>query len=872
MFLTMKPFLSLLFGLLLAAGCSAPEQREVRSDGDLAVGWALLRNDLDNGGAAARFTISNRGQLPLPADGWALYFSQLAGGVRPASLPEGISIEALSGDWYRLQPTAAFQPVPPGDSLAIDYETMGAVNKVVWAPQGLYIVYTDEDGRELDPVAISDYTIAPFTEKAQIDRGPGDRVPIPTPAHVFQENAALSQLPPGELTPLLPTPVSYQAEAGSITIDADTRILFSEGLQGQAAYLSGRLKALTGRSTPREAGEKPAADVILLRTGPVTVNGRIMKNGSEAYALTTSPENGVQITGADAAGVFYGIQSLLMLFPQEAYRTPQATSQLPAVRIADAPRFGYRGLHLDVARNFQKKESVLRMLDLMATYKLNKFHLHFSEDEGWRLEIPELPELTEVGGRRGHTLTEEEFLHPAYGSGPDPAIGASFGSGYYSRADYIEILRYAAERQIEVIPEIEMPGHARAAIVAMKARQRRTGSDEYILHDPADASEYRSVQGYNDNVLCPCQESTYRFIETVVRSIVAMHEEAGAPLSMLHIGGDEVPAGVWEDSPACAELIAENPKVNDVVDINYYWVRRSGEILQRYGLKTAGWEEIGLERVAAPEGELPYRPQPEFSGGNFIPYVWNNLGAAVDLGNRLANAGYPVVLCSVTNLYFDLAYNKDPLEPGLTWGGFIRTRTAWDYAPFDVFKSTTVDPMGNQLDTEAFYRQRESLTEAGRRNILGIQGELWSETLKGAEMLEYYTFPKLLGLAERAWAPQPDWATIRDREQRGVVQVQAWNRFANRLGQKALPRLDYLYGGVAYRLAPPGAVIENGQLRANVAFPGLTIRYTTDGTEPTADSPVYEGPVEVSGLVKLRTFDTKGRGSRTISVEGGVKG
>ena len=344
-----------------------------------------------------------------------------------------------------------------------------------------------------------------------------------------------------------------------------------------------------------------------------------------------------------------------------------------------------------------------------------------------------------------------------------------------------------------------------------------------------------------------------------------MYKDAAAPLSMIHIGGDEVPQGVWEKSPACASLMARDEQVNDVVDVNYYWVRRTGEILQRYGLKTAGWEEIALERV--PSG---YAPHPEFAGGNFIPYVWNNLGDNVDLGNRLANAGYPVVLCSVTNLYFDLAYNKDPQEPGLSWGGFVNTRSAWEFTPEDVFKSTTRDDMGRPLDTEAFYRQRESLTNAGLGRILGIQGERWSETVKGQQMMEYYLFPKLLGHAERTWAEQPGWVRNPDRNQRQSAAEAEWNDFANRLGQRELPRLDHLFGGVAYRLPPPGARIENGTLLANVAFPGLVVRYTDDGSEPTTSSPVYTGPVAISGIVKLRSFDSRGRGSRTVTVNAKV--
>ncbi len=190
--------------------------------------------------------------------------------------------------------------------------------------------------------------------------------------------------------------------------------------------------------------------------------------------------------------------------------------------------------------------------------------------------------------------------------------------------------------------------------------------------------------------------------------------------------------------------------------------------------------------------------------------------------------------------------------------------------PLDIFLNAGTDLMGRPLDPGAFAR-RARLTAAGRRNVLGIQGQLWGENAKGPAVLEYLAFPKLLGLAERAWAAPPDWARTPDAGERQVRLAAAWNEFANRLGQRELPRLDRLEGGVLYRLPPPGAVIESGLLEANVAFPGLPIRYTTDGSEPAADSPLYAGPVQVDGAVRLRTFDSRGRGSRTIVVGADVE-
>src|SRR5207245_2355393 len=194
--------------------------------------------------------------------------------------------------------------------------------------------------------------------------------------------------------------------------------------------------------------------------------------------LVVDPAQGIRIVGVSAAGVFYGLQSLRNLLPAP---TPRAGLTLSAIRVVDAPRFGYRGFMLDVARNFHPKPLVLRTLDLLARYKLNVFHMHLTDDEGWRIEIPSLPELTAVGARRGHPPDSDRHLPPAFGSGP--LVDRPWGSGFYSRADYVEIVRYAAARHIDVISEIEMPGHARAAVTAL------------ALNRPHDTSVYRWLPG-----------------------------------------------------------------------------------------------------------------------------------------------------------------------------------------------------------------------------------------------------------------------------------------------------------------------------------------------------------------------------------------
>ncbi len=249
-----------------------------------------------------------------------------------------------------------------------------------------------------------------------------------------------------------------------------------------------------------------------------------------------------------------------------------------------------------------------------------------------------------------------------------------------------------------------------------------------------------------------------------------------------------------------------------------------------------------------------------------LPFVWNNLGNYLDLGNRMANAGYPVVLCNVDNFYMDLAYNHHPAEPGHYWGGFVNTRRAFTFAPFNVFNTTLTDRFRRPVHPSRF-KGMDPLEVGARKNIAGLEGPIWSETIKGNLMLEYYYMPKMLGLAERAWSGQADWGDIADTDKRIKEINSDWSAFAHTIGYREMPRLDHLYGGYNYRLPAPGAIVKDGQLLANADFPGLIIRYTHDGSEPLVDSPVYEGPIKAEGIIALRTFDTRGRGSLTTKLD-----
>lgn len=788
----------------------------------------------------------------MPPYGWTLYFNYSGDFPKPDS--RGLTVSFVNGDLYKIEPNAASDGISAGTRIDFQMLRSGNIENVTQSPQGFYLVFSDRPEKAI-PVKCT----YPDPSNEFLNSLPASKTWM-DPAFVYSKNQDIQDLEESKLQLIFPSPLEYKLINAQYTISGNTGISSDPLFVKEASYLMEELgKLLHTKPLIRQN----SIDGIVLKRDP--------KIAEEGYELIVS-DKGILIAASTPAGAFYGIQSLKSLISPLSWRSKQNSIQLQAVEVKDKPRFGYRSFMLDIARNFQSKEEILKVLDLMSLYKLNVFHFHFSEDEGWRVEIPSLPELTQVGAVRGHTTDNKNNIQPAFASGGVPKQMP--GSGYLSRKDFIEVLKYAAARHIQVIPEIESPGHARAAIKAMENRYEKlmkagkpAEASRYRLIDPLDKSQYRSVQGWNDNVMDVALPSVYNFIEKVTDELILMYKEAGAPLKTIHYGGDEVPAKVWEQSPAYLKLKASDSAIQSTDDLWYYYFGKLNAMAMKRGLFVSGWEEAGMRKTIL-DGKPHYIANPDFADDHFQLHVWNNVigWGAEDLAYKLANGGYKVVLSPVSNQYFDLAYNSSYYEPGYKWGGMVDVDKPFYFIPYDFLKNVKEDGQGRpikNLDQTKMIR----LTDYGKSNIVGLQGLLWSENNVSKERLEYMMLPKMLGLAERAWAPEPEWAVAEYSVLNDLYYRNSWSSFANRVGKRELPRLTYYNGGFSYRIPEPGLKLSDGKVYANIQLPGLEIRYTRDGSDPVAGSTIYTGPINEKGKFRFAAFDLSGRRGRIVLIE-----
>lgn len=469
---------------------------------------------------------------------------------------------------------------------------------------------------------------------------------------------------------------------------------------------------------------------------------------------------------------------------------------IPGAVIEDWADYAYRGFMLDVSRNFVGKKDVMKVLDLMARYRLNTLHFHLGDDEGWRVEIAALPELTAVGSRRGYATSDTvPYLKQIYcgnGSYTDPTTA----NGYYTAADYIDLLRYADSLGIEVIPEFDTPGHSRAAIRAMEYRFRTTGDASYRLVHDGDTSVYSTAQCFHDDIMNPALDGPYRFWSTVIDAVKGLYAEAGVNLPAIHIGGDEVPAHAWDGSD-CAQALMRECGYTHQNQLHAHFVRKVAEIAAKKGVKIAGWQEIAYGHSEDYNNAVC----PQVAAVN----CWTTAGA---IGPEIARSGYPLVLSNVNHLYFDHVTTSHPEEPGMSWGGLVD-----EFAPLHATRDRLCPG--------------DSATQA---NIVGVSAQLFSETVRSRVMIERYMLPRLLGLAERAHNSD---ATLTDNQYFGILTAEMSRWSAD---------------GTNFYLRQPGIRVNGEAIEMNEPYGVGEIRYTLDGSLPVADSPLYTKPISLSQL------------------------
>nr|WP_261386485.1 beta-N-acetylhexosaminidase [Streptomyces sp. BK340] len=487
--------------------------------------------------------------------------------------------------------------------------------------------------------------------------------------------------------------------AGRTSLGSGTALEARPGTEGVARWLRATVGAATGLPFP-EAGE--GADRLVLSIEPDLP--------PEGYRLV-SDGGPYRIQGGGAAGVFWGAQTFRQLLGPDAFRRapvrPGREWDLPRVTVEDSPRFRWRGLMLDVARHFMPKEGVLRYLDLMAAHKLNVFHFHLTDDQGWRIEIRRHPRLTEVASWRART----KFGHRA-----SPLWEEKPHGGYYTQDDIREIVAYAAERHITVVPEIDVPGHSQAAVAAYPELGNTDVTDTTAL-------TVWDTWGISADVLAPT-DTTLRFYEGVFEEVLELFPADAAEFSaFIHIGGDECRKEQWSESVAAKTRIAELG-LADEDELQSWFIGHFDKWLTARGRRLIGWDEI-LEGGLAPGAAVS---------------SWRGYGGGV----AAARAGHDVVMCPEQYVYLD--HRQAPGEDEPVPIGFVRTLE-------DVYR---FEPVPSQL------------SEAEARHVLGTQANVWTEVMEDAARVDYQTFPRLAAFAEVAWSslPAPQERDFADFERR----------------------------------------------------------------------------------------------------------
>ena len=496
------------------------------------------------------------------------------------------------------------------------------------------------------------------------------------------------------------------------------------------------------------------------------VNFRVDPNATdipdEGYQLEID-EAGVRLTAKTETGLFYGKQTLLQLL------TPNG---LPYVKINDQPRFPYRGLHLDVSRHFFDKEEVKKLMNVMSYYKLNTLHLHLTDAGGWRLQIDKYPKLTQEGAFRTQSDWREWWDNGKDRQYLKEGTEGAYG-GYYTKDDIRDMLAYAAEKHITIIPEIEFPAH----------------SDEVFVAYPELCCAGKS---HTSGDFCIGNPKTFEFMENVLTEVIELF-----PSEYIHIGGDEAGKNTWKTCPKCQALMKKE-KLANVDELQSYMIRKAEEFLNSKGRRLIGWDEI-LEGGLAPEATV---------------MSWRGEAA----GFKSARMGHDVIMTPGSYMYFDF-YQADPRHQPVAIGGYTPIRKVYNYNPIP----------------------QDSLTAEEAKHFLGVQANTWTEYIPTPEHLEYMMFPRALAVAEIGWTPQEkrDWQDFKPRVNAHIPVLQ-------QMGLNPFPLSNELEFDM---------VVDTIQKEIRVTMDAekypAEIHYTTDGSTPTASSPIYQEPIVVKDSAKI---------------------
>lgn len=476
---------------------------------------------------------------------------------------------------------------------------------------------------------------------------------------------------------IVPQPNKIELPDGYFQLNSETKIIFESGndeISKLADHLCQYLKFSSGlklNMAERKIKKKTKENTITL-----SINNFSTSDNPESYTLTVSPK-GIIISAPSAHGLFYGIQTLKQLIPTDK------SLSIPAVYIEDSPRFRYRGMHLDVGRHLFPVDFIKKYIDLMSIYKLNTFHWHLTEDQGWRIEIKKYPELTKTAAYRNGTQI-----------GKSSEIDTIRYGGFYTQDEIKDIVAYAAERYITIIPEIEMPGHSVAALAAYPE-----------LSCTGGPFEVRKIWGVSDDIYCAGNEKTFEFIENVLTEVMALF-----PSQYIHIGGDEAPHGRWAACPKCQKRIHDEG-LKDEGELQSYFIKRIEKFLNDKGRKLIGWDEI-IEGGLAPDATV---------------MAWRSVDAAIEA----ANQGHDVIMTPNDVLYFD-HYQSNPDTEPLAIGGHTTLKAVYNYEP--------IPPV---------------ISPENAKHFLGPQANIWTEYAGSPDIVEYRAYPRALALAEIAWT-QPE--------------------------------------------------------------------------------------------------------------------